>query len=40
LFSKAFERDRYEQLLDACALRPDIAMLPAGDSTEIGERVS
>ena len=28
----------YEQVLDACALRPDLAILPAGDATEIGER--
>jgi ATP-binding cassette subfamily C (CFTR/MRP) protein 2 len=26
------------QILDVCALRPDLAILPAGDDTEIGER--
>lgn len=29
----------YQQVLEACALRPDLEMLPAGDSTEIGEKV-
>jgi ATP-binding cassette subfamily C (CFTR/MRP) protein 1 len=29
---------RYDRVLDACALRSDIAILPAGDMTEIGER--
>ena len=28
----------YAAVLDACALRPDLAALPAGDATEIGER--
>lgn len=26
------------QVLEACALRPDLDVLPAGDLTEIGER--
>ena len=25
-------------MIDACALRPDIDILPAGDQTEIGEK--
>ncbi len=28
----------YERVLQACALAPDLAILPDGDSTEIGER--
>uniref|UniRef100_A0A914S1R2 ABC transmembrane type-1 domain-containing protein n=1 Tax=Parascaris equorum TaxID=6256 RepID=A0A914S1R2_PAREQ len=28
----------YDRVVDACALRPDFATLPAGDSTEIGEK--
>ena len=28
----------YDAVLDACALRPDLAALPAGDATEIGEK--
>ena len=38
-FGGKSRRDRYEQVLDVCALRPDIDMLPAGDQTEIGEKV-
>ena len=26
-------------MIEACALQPDIDMLPAGDQTEIGEKV-
>jgi hypothetical protein len=26
-------------VINACALKPDLAMLPGGDSTEIGEKV-
>ena len=32
------EPERYNRVLDAAQLRPDLAMLPAGDMTEIGER--
>ena len=39
LFSKPFDKVRYNQVIDACALRPDLEILPAGDKTEIGERV-
>ncbi len=39
LFSRPLDPTRYALLLDACALRADTAMLPGGDSTEIGERV-
>lgn len=38
LFGKDFNRDWYEKVIDACALRPDLEMLPNGDQTEIGER--
>lgn len=33
-----FEPQRYEAVLAACALLPDLAILPAGDDTEIGEK--
>lgn len=36
LFGREFDEDRYEQILTCCALRDDIAVLPAGDMTEIG----
>ncbi|EDV19525.1 uncharacterized protein TRIADDRAFT_51152 [Trichoplax adhaerens] len=29
---------RYERIIEACALEEDLEMLPAGDSTEIGEK--
>lgn len=40
LFGHHYEKDRYEAVIAACALLPDLATLPAGDQTEIGERVS
>ena len=30
----------YYKTLSACALMPDLNVLPAGDQTEIGEKVS
>ena len=39
LMGAALEPGRYAAVLSACALDPDIAMLPAGDLTEIGEKV-
>ncbi|OQR74446.1 multidrug resistance-associated protein 1-like [Tropilaelaps mercedesae] len=38
LFGSKMERARYEQILDMCALRPDLAILPGGDETEVGEK--
>ena len=38
LFGKPYDRKWYDAVIDACALRPDIEMLPNGDMTEIGER--
>lgn len=40
LFGKGYEEKQYNQVIDACALSPDLAMLPGGDSTEIGEKVT
>lgn len=39
LFGKIFNQATYEGVVEACALKPDLAMLPAGDNTEIGEKV-
>lgn len=39
LFEKEFDANLYERVLDACALRDDIQLLPGGDLTEIGEKV-
>lgn len=38
LFGKPYDRKWYDAVIDACALRPDLQMLPNGDMTEIGER--
>ncbi|KAH9372013.1 hypothetical protein HPB48_019942 [Haemaphysalis longicornis] len=40
LFGKEYDPGLYRRVLDACDLIKDIATLPAGDMTEIGERVS
>ena len=39
LFGKAFNESTYNKVIDACALKADLAMLPGGDGTEIGEKV-
>lgn len=31
---------RYQKILAACALKSDLNLLPAGDMTEVGEKVS
>ncbi len=38
LFGKDYNQEWYDKVIDACALRPDLEMLPNGDQTEIGER--
>ncbi|KAG0197883.1 Multidrug resistance-associated protein 1 [Mortierella sp. GBA30] len=38
VFGNEFDQARYDHILMACGLLPDIEMLPAGDQTEIGER--
>ncbi|KAM4733129.1 LOW QUALITY PROTEIN: ATP-binding cassette sub-family C member 5 [Anableps anableps] len=38
LFGNEFDSDRYSAVLEACCLLPDLAELPYGDMTEIGER--
>jgi len=38
VFGKDFDDKWYNEVVDACALRPDLEMLPSGDLTEIGER--
>ena len=39
LFGHEMEPEKYNEIIDACALRPDLDILPAGDMTEIGEKV-
>ncbi|GJJ71378.1 ATP-binding cassette, subfamily C (CFTR/MRP), member 1 [Entomortierella parvispora] len=38
LFGKPFDQRRYDQILFAAGLLPDLEILAAGDATEIGER--
>jgi ATP-binding cassette subfamily C (CFTR/MRP) protein 1 len=38
LFGREFDEARYHKVLEACALMDDLAALPSGDQTEIGER--
>lgn len=38
LFGRAFNEERYNAVIEACALLADLNVLPAGDETEIGER--
>ncbi|KAJ2113630.1 hypothetical protein IW146_003711 [Coemansia sp. RSA 922] len=38
LLGHSFDQVLYDRVLDACALRPDLEMLPGGDMTEIGEK--
>ena len=38
LFGKDYNRRWYDEVVDACALRADLDMLPHSDQTEIGER--
>ena len=39
LFARAYHQSEYNKVLEACALTPDLKILPGGDLTEIGERV-
>ncbi|XP_061089118.1 ATP-binding cassette sub-family C member 3 isoform X4 [Conger conger] len=38
LFGNPYNEQKYRGVLDACALTPDLEMLPGGDQTEIGEK--
>lgn len=38
LFGKPLNKSLYNRIIEACALKPDFDMLPAGDQTEIGEK--
>eukprot|EP00002_Diphylleia_rotans_P028025 TRINITY_DN5650_c0_g1_i2.p1 TRINITY_DN5650_c0_g1~~TRINITY_DN5650_c0_g1_i2.p1 ORF type:complete len:1307 (-),score=220.17 TRINITY_DN5650_c0_g1_i2:738-4658(-) len=38
LFGNPYDHEWYETVLTCCALRHDLDILPAGDTTEIGER--
>ncbi|CAF3803663.1 unnamed protein product [Adineta steineri] len=38
LFGREFNKELYEKIIEACALKPDFDILPQGDATEIGEK--
>ncbi|XP_078036751.1 multidrug-Resistance like Protein 1 isoform X5 [Augochlora pura] len=38
LFGKPQHKNSYNRVIEACALNPDLKILPAGDQTEIGEK--
>ncbi|KAJ2656307.1 hypothetical protein IWW48_005098 [Coemansia sp. RSA 1200] len=38
LFGEPYNRERYEEVLRMCALKPDLRILAAGDMSEVGER--
>ncbi|PWZ02347.1 putative YCF1-vacuolar ABC transporter [Testicularia cyperi] len=38
LFGLKYEPEFYQRVIDACALTPDLNILPEGDRTEVGER--
>jgi ATP-binding cassette subfamily C (CFTR/MRP) protein 1 len=38
LFGKPFDLTKYDKVIEACALKPDLLILTAGDMTEIGEK--
>lgn len=38
LFGRSMDRQRYDHVIQACALKPDLEILPGGDQTEIGEK--
>ena len=39
LFGKEYSAHKYNKVIEACALRADLDILPGGDMTEIGEKV-
>ncbi|XP_063601949.1 ATP-binding cassette sub-family C member 3-like [Penaeus indicus] len=38
IWGEDFDAKRYKKVVNACALQPDLDMLPGGDMTEIGEK--
>ena len=39
LFGRPMDMSLYVKCVEGCALKPDLDILPAGDLTEIGEKV-
>ncbi|NWV38493.1 MRP1 protein, partial [Grantiella picta] len=38
IFGREMNESRYKRVIEACALLPDVEILPSGDQTEIGEK--
>uniref|UniRef100_A0A8U7P8L9 Multidrug resistance-associated protein 1 n=1 Tax=Corvus moneduloides TaxID=1196302 RepID=A0A8U7P8L9_CORMO len=38
VFGREMSESRYKRVIEACALLPDVEILPSGDKTEIGEK--
>ena len=38
-FGKPYLSEKYRRIIDACALKTDLQILPGGDQIEIGEKV-
>ena len=39
LFGKDMNQQRFNEIVEACALKRDLEILPGGEETEIGEKV-
>ena len=39
LFGTKYNHVKYDDVIETCALKPDMDILPHGDGTEIGEKV-
>lgn len=38
LFGRTYHQSKYKRIIEACALKPDLEILPGGDMIEIGEK--
>ena len=39
LFGCKYDKKKYDEIVEACALKPDFLILPKGDKSQIGEKV-
>ena len=40
LFGRKYDKKKYDEIIEACALTRDFQILPKGDQSMIGEKVS